>query len=168
MKLDLSGPKEPMSRREFLGIRSSRDVRVIIDREKCTGCGLCMVDCPTRALSLSRGGHQDTYQFSFRPDLCDACGHCKRSCPENCLQLEQALEGSDTDSQAGVIFEDKICRCSSCGIPLFPQAMVKNLEAKMFGAGKPTWSFNLCPSCRIKPRIEGKARLKTDRDLAET
>ena len=162
IRLEPSGSKERMTRREFLGIRSKKDVRVVIDREKCTGCGLCIVDCPTRALSLSRDGNQDAYQFFFRADLCNACGSCKESCPENCLELEQKLKGSKTDNQAVVIFEDKICRCIGCGIPLFPQAMVKNLEAKMFPSGKPTWSFNLCPSCRINVQLGGKGSEKSN------
>lgn len=157
MKLHLSGSKDRMTRREFLkGIRPKKNMRVLIDKEKCTGCGLCMVDCPTRALSLSGDGNKVVYQFFFRPDLCDACGICIKTCPENCLQLEQEIEGNTRDKKAEVIFEDKICRCIGCEIPLFPQAMVKNLETKIFAVGKPTWSFNLCPACRVKSLFEVK------------
>jgi ferredoxin len=157
MRLRLPGSKEKMTRREFLRtIRPKKDWRVIIHKDKCTGCGLCMVDCPTQALSLSRGGKQEAYQFLFRPDRCDACGICERSCPENCLRLERESEGKSREKQAAILFEDEICRCTGCGIPLFPRAMVKKIEDKMMTAGKPTWSFDFCPSCRVKSQFEGE------------
>ncbi|OGP90820.1 MAG: hypothetical protein A2157_05045 [Deltaproteobacteria bacterium RBG_16_47_11] len=157
MKLDVSGSNDRMTRREFLRrICSKKDSRVIINKGKCTGCGRCTVDCPTRALILSRGGNTDVYQLSFRPDLCDTCGFCERSCPESCLQLAKEIAGSNTDKKAGVIFEDKMCRCIGCGLPLFPQAMMKIVISKVFKAGEPTWPFNLCPSCRAKSQFEGK------------
>jgi ferredoxin len=156
MKLHLTGSKDRMTRREFLGIRRRKNVKLIIDKEKCTGCGLCMVGCPTRALNLSRGVHQDTYQIFFTSALCDACGICETSCPENCIQLQQGIEENTTDRQIEVVFKDEFCHCIGCGTPLFPEAMLKNLETKIFAAGKPTWSFNLCPSCRFKSQFEGK------------
>ena len=157
MKLHLSGSKDRMTRREFLmRIHPKKDVRVIINKEKCTGCGLCLVDCPTQALSLSRGAKEDVYQFLFRSHFCDACGVCKRSCPEHCLELEEKIGENSKDKETEVIFEDKVCRCIGCGTPLFAQAMVKSMETKVFASRKPTWSFNLCPSCRVKSHFEGK------------
>jgi formate hydrogenlyase subunit 6/NADH:ubiquinone oxidoreductase subunit I len=143
-----------MTRREFLkGLRSKDDGIPIIDKEKCTGCGLCTIDCPTKALTISQNGESDTYQILFRQETCNACGVCKKSCPENCLRLEQRHEPSKTDKKAKVIFEDKISRCIGCGIPLFPQAMVKNLKSKIFIARESNWPFDLCPSCRIKFQV---------------
>jgi ferredoxin len=154
MKLHALGSKDRMSRREFLKIIRLKNHGIpVIDKEKCTGCGLCTIDCPTKALTISQNSERDTYQLLFREEACNACGVCEKSCPENCLRLEP-LESDKKGKEAAVIFEDKISHCSECGIPLFPQAMISNLESKIFGTKEPAWSFSLCPSCRIKTQFE--------------
>jgi len=154
-----SASKDEMTRREFLGgLRSKKDRRVILDQDKCTGCGLCVVDCSARALSLSRDSHGDFYQLLFQSDLCDGCCQCERSCPENCLHLEEEPEGKTSAGQIQSVFRDEICRCAGCGVPLFPRAMAKNLETKMAAAGKRPRPLNLCPSCGIKSQFGALSR----------
>jgi len=158
--LPLSGSKDGLTRREFLTrTRPPKDVKITVNRERCTGCGCCLAECPLGALGLSRTADRDGYQFHFRPDLCDACGRCERSCPENCLRLEQALGEKERRTETEVVFEDEICRCSRCHAPLFPRAMAKRVESMIFGPGKspwPPWSINLCPSCRLQSPFEGR------------
>ncbi len=172
--------KNRLSRREFLRIpRHEDDVIPILDKERCTGCGLCTIDCPTKALTLSQNGEGDTYQILFQQEICDACGVCEKSCPEDCLRLVE--QGSEQDrivnpvrnssgplnpateqrgiisngvKEAKVIFDDKISKCIECGIPLYPQAMVKILESKLFVAEEHAWTFHLCPSCRMKSQFK--------------
>jgi ferredoxin len=96
MKSHALGPKDRMSRREFLKIiRLKNHGRPLIDKEKCTGCGLCAIDCPTNALMISQSSEKDTYQLLFRQQACNGCGVCEKSCPENCLKLVE--EGSKQD-----------------------------------------------------------------------
>lgn len=165
MNLQSSESKDRMSRREFLRIPRPKNVVIpTINKENCTGCGLCTIDCPTKALTISQKSERDTYQILFRQEACNTCGVCEKSCPENCLQLvEQGPEQDRMREETKVIFEDKISRCTECGIPLFPQAMVKKLESKIFTTGKPIWSFNLCPSCGIKTQFERKPIEKSER-----
>jgi Pyruvate/2-oxoacid:ferredoxin oxidoreductase delta subunit len=126
----------------------------IIDKEKCTGCGLCTIHCPTQALTISQNNEGNSYQLLFREEACDACGVCEKSCPENCLQwMEEEPVQEKSRKEAKVIFEDKISRCLECGTPLFPHAMIKKLESTIFNTGKTTWPFNLCPSCRMKTQF---------------
>jgi len=165
MKSHALGSKDRISRREFLKIvRLKNHGTPLIDKEKCTGCGLCAMDCPTTALRINQSSEKDTYQLLFRQEACNACGVCEKSCPENCLQLmEKEPEKNKTGKETEVIFEDNLSRCVECGIPLFPQAMVKKLEIKIFTNGETTWPFNLCPSCRMKAQFKkemGK-RIKT-------
>ena len=165
MKLHALGSKDGISRREFLKILQPKDNGIpFIDKEKCTGCGLCTIDCPTKALTISQNSERDSYQLLFREEACNACGVCEKSCPENCLQfVEKEPEQDRTGKEARVIFEDKISRCTGCGIPLFPQSMVKKLETKILLNRETTWPFNLCPSCRIKTQFEKEMveRIKT-------
>jgi len=152
MKLETSESKDRMSRREFLkGFLPKNDRMVFIDKEKCTGCGLCVTDCPTEALVIHPNGEKDSYQLLFRQEACNACGVCETSCPEHCLQfIERESEKDETGKEAKVIFEDHLSRCVQCGIPLFPRSMVRKLEAKIFTNEGSTWELNLCPSCRMK------------------
>jgi ferredoxin len=144
-----------MSRREFLKIiRLNNHEGPLIDKRECTGCGLCAIDCPTKALTLYQSSEKDTYQLLFRQEACNACGVCEKSCPENCLQLvEEEPERNETGKEAEVIFEDNLSRCMECGIPLFPRSMVKKMETKILMNRETTWPFELCPSCRMKTQF---------------
>lgn len=155
MKLNMLGSKDRINRREFLKvIRLKNNGIPFIDKEKCTGCGLCTIDCPTQALMISQSSEKDAYQLLFRQEACHACGVCEKSCPENCLQLvEKEPEWNETGKEAEVIFEDNISRCVECGIPLFPRSMVKKMETKISMNRKTTWPFELCPSCRMKSQF---------------
>ena len=165
MRLNALGSKDRISRREFLKIVRLKDhVRPFIDKEKCTGCGLCTVDCPTKAFIINQSNEGDTYQLVFRQEACDACGVCKKSCPENCLQLiEKDPEQNEAGKEAEVIFEDNLSRCVECGIPLFPRSMVKKMENKISMNEKTSWPFELCPSCRMRTqfRKERVERIRT-------
>jgi len=166
-----------LSRRDFLRIPRPKDKgTLILDKEKCTGCGLCTIDCPTKALVIHQISEKETFQLIFLKEACNACAICEKSCPENCLQLvgqgseqdrsrketkvnpEGRFSTSPSKARLGavewVIFEDKISRCMECGIPLFPQAMIKKLESKIYMTGEQAWPFHLCPSCRMKTQFK--------------
>ena len=138
-----------MSRREFLRIPRPKNVGIpIIDKEKCTGCGLCAVDCPAKALTVLQSEEGEIYQILLRQGLCNACGICEKTCPENCLELEKGHETDKKSSEVKVIFEDRISRCSECGTLLFPHAMIEHLKNRGCGG----W-LDLCPSCKMKTQF---------------
>ena len=63
---------------------AKRDGVVMIDPDRCKGCRLCVVACPTGSLvigeSLNRLGY---HPVEFLADTgCTACGVCFYSCPE--------------------------------------------------------------------------------------
>jgi ferredoxin len=96
---------------------------------------------------------EQTYQLFLRHDLCNSCAHCEKSCPEECLRLEWGVEWRERGNPE-VIFEDRLCRCSGCGVPLFPQAMIHRLRTKVSATGNFPWPFDLCPSCRVRTQFE--------------
>ena len=53
----------------------------VIDREKCTGCGECVEECPPRAIIL------DGEKAAIDPDLCEECGECVPACPEKAISI---------------------------------------------------------------------------------
>ncbi|MDR2893058.1 MAG: nitroreductase family protein [Deltaproteobacteria bacterium] len=51
---------------------------MIVDPKKCTGCGLCIADCPTRIIKMENGIP------GIKPendDECIVCQHCLAICP---------------------------------------------------------------------------------------
>ncbi len=55
-----------------------------IDEEKCTGCGLCIPNCPEGALQVIDG------KARLISDLfCDGLGACVGTCPEGALTIEE-------------------------------------------------------------------------------
>jgi len=57
---------------------------IVIDGEKCTGCGLCVTDCPEGALRVIDGKARLVGDL-----LCDGLGACMQSCPEGALSVEE-------------------------------------------------------------------------------
>jgi len=48
--------------------------------EECIGCGNCIAECPTNAISESN----DIY--TINPELCTDCGSCKDNCPVDAIK----------------------------------------------------------------------------------
>lgn len=61
--------------------------RVVIDAEKCRGCGLCVRDCPAFALELERED-RDRFHITYYPDRCAYCGQCEVSCHSDAISLQ--------------------------------------------------------------------------------
>jgi NAD(P)H-quinone oxidoreductase subunit I len=58
------------------------------DPSTCSGCSLCVKDCPADAIELvilHRAAKQ--YVFKYRKDRCIYCGQCVVSCKMNCLAM---------------------------------------------------------------------------------
>ena len=61
---------------------------IIIDREKCVGCGLCAKDCVAGYLYVADG------KAAAREKGCIGCGHCYAVCPTAAI----TVEGMETDN----------------------------------------------------------------------
>ena len=138
-----------ISRRELLKMAVPFG-KVELDSSKCTGCGLCALDCPTEAIYISAGEEAETFRLLFKNHACTACGKCIEVCPEQCLRLERGLEVDKIGSPAKVLFEDEIARCSECGSPIGPWSMINNIKRKVLANGQVLPHLELCPGCKIK------------------
>lgn len=62
---------------------------VVIDTERCKGCNLCVVACPTHTLSLSEGevNHKGYTFCRDTGDACIGCASCALVCPDGCISV---------------------------------------------------------------------------------
>ena len=57
---------------------------VIINREWCKGCGICVAFCPKQALGLD----DEEKACWVNPEDCITCGLCELRCPDVAIELE--------------------------------------------------------------------------------
>lgn len=63
---------------------------VEVNTQRCKGCNLCVVSCPTNVLELQprevndRGYH---YVYMKNPDDCIGCANCGFVCPDGVLTV---------------------------------------------------------------------------------
>ena len=62
---------------------------VIVDTERCKGCNLCVVSCPSDVLELAREVNNKGYNFVMvkNPNECIGCANCGYVCPDGCLTV---------------------------------------------------------------------------------
>jgi formate hydrogenlyase subunit 6/NADH:ubiquinone oxidoreductase subunit I len=149
----MSEIKGKISRRQLLKMASPLG-KVTLEQARCTGCGLCALECPTGALLILTPEDTGAYQLAFKHNLCLACDQCVEVCPEKCLNLERTMEMGSFNSPATVLFEDEVVRCPDCGKPFASRAMINSIKAKL--AVKEDMSssqFELCPECKARGRF---------------
>jgi 2-oxoglutarate ferredoxin oxidoreductase subunit delta len=72
---------------------------VVIDREACKGCDLCIDACPPRVLEMTTTevnptGHR--YPLLIAPG-CTGCKACSQICPDFCFQVYKFDEPLDIE-----------------------------------------------------------------------
>ena len=62
---------------------------VVVDKEGCKGCGICVVNCPHDVLELNREVNSRGYHYSYmkEPEACIGCANCGVVCPDTCLTI---------------------------------------------------------------------------------
>ena len=68
---------------------------VIVNKERCKGCNLCVVACPCSVLQLqehevnNRGYH---YSHMAQAEKCIGCQSCALVCPDACIEVYRDVE----------------------------------------------------------------------------
>ncbi len=70
--------------------------KVVIDRDVCKGCYLCIRACPTKVLEPdTKPNSTGTYPALAKyMEKCIACGNCYQVCPDACIEVYE-LEGGE-------------------------------------------------------------------------
>ena len=66
----------------------------IIDKERCKGCGLCVIVCPKNVLELSEEVNAMGYfpAYQARPEKCIFCTTCCLICPDVAIAISKQAE----------------------------------------------------------------------------
>lgn len=62
---------------------------IVVDKECCKGCGVCVSVCPCDVLALSAEVNSKGYPVSWmaNPDACTGCASCAVICPDSCITV---------------------------------------------------------------------------------
>jgi 2-oxoglutarate ferredoxin oxidoreductase subunit delta len=58
--------------------------QVVINREWCKGCGICVAFCPKEVLEIDEDGKARW----AHPDKCIRCALCELRCPDLAVELD--------------------------------------------------------------------------------
>jgi len=62
--------------------------KIIINRDRCKGCQLCINFCPKKVISLSRDLNKKGFHLAqYKGDGCVGCMHCAIICPDTCIEV---------------------------------------------------------------------------------
>ncbi len=73
---------------------------ILLNLEKCTGCGRCVLECPKNAIEIYKGKSHTNRQ------ICDGCGRCAEVCPNEARNLAGRL--MTAEEVFGEIIKDRI------------------------------------------------------------
>ncbi|MBU0935467.1 MAG: RnfABCDGE type electron transport complex subunit B [Spirochaetes bacterium] len=101
---------------QFDAIKIGEDGLPHVDYAKCTGCGLCIKECPNQLLhavprdrvgSMVICSNRAVVKASVMKNCkvgCIKCGMCVKACPEQCITMVNGIPVTDYE------------KCTSCGL----------------------------------------------------
>ncbi|MDR2361805.1 MAG: 4Fe-4S dicluster domain-containing protein [Prevotellaceae bacterium] len=62
---------------------------IVVNTTQCKGCSICIVNCPTQVIALSKEVNAKGYPFAYMqtPDSCTGCTNCATVCPDSCITV---------------------------------------------------------------------------------
>ena len=59
-----------------------------VDVQKCKGCAVCMENCPTKSIELSKKVNNKGYNYAeMVGDACIGCSNCAVVCPDSVITV---------------------------------------------------------------------------------
>ncbi|MDW8126720.1 MAG: 4Fe-4S binding protein [Candidatus Bipolaricaulota bacterium] len=62
---------------------------VLVDKDRCKGCGLCVITCPFAVLAITSELNRYGYNVAGQrdPEKCTGCGMCAQMCPDAAIEV---------------------------------------------------------------------------------
>ena len=70
--------------------KKKKTAAIVINKDFCKGCGICVAFCPAHVLELG----EDEKAYVKRLDDCTACGLCEMRCPDIAIEVQTEAESS--------------------------------------------------------------------------
>jgi 2-oxoglutarate ferredoxin oxidoreductase subunit delta len=62
--------------------------KIVIDTERCKGCGLCISVCPNNSIVISKDSNRSGYFPAQAKNIdCTGCAKCAIVCPEGVIEV---------------------------------------------------------------------------------
>lgn len=71
--------------------KKKKTAALVINKDFCKGCGICVAFCPTHVLELG----EDEKAFVKRLEECTACGLCEMRCPDIAIEVQTEVEKTE-------------------------------------------------------------------------
>lgn len=76
--------------------------KIVIDTERCKGCGLCVTVCPKKSLAISKKSNSKGYfPAEAKHSDCTACAACAIICPDVVIEVYLDDNIVDIETKAG-------------------------------------------------------------------
>ena len=72
------------------------ELPITVEKEKCTGCSLCVTACPFAGIEMKNG-------YPVILDECRLCGVCVEACPEDAITIKETEKEADVSEYRGVL-----------------------------------------------------------------
>jgi 2-oxoglutarate ferredoxin oxidoreductase subunit delta len=62
---------------------------IVVENEKCKGCSVCVVACPTKVIALAQEVNGKGYHYAYmeNPNACTGCTSCAQVCPDTVITV---------------------------------------------------------------------------------
>lgn len=62
---------------------------IVVDIEKCKGCEVCTVACPTHVIAMHADVNHKGYHYAYmeNPEACTGCVNCAIVCPDGVITV---------------------------------------------------------------------------------
>jgi len=62
---------------------------IVVDTERCKGCEICVISCPTHVIAMSKEVNGKGYHFAYleNEEGCTGCTNCGIVCPDGVITV---------------------------------------------------------------------------------